>query len=129
MRASTLRTCFLSTLLAAAATAAERAEPIPAPTQALQDYDGKGVIQVEIPPSRTAPSASGDRVVDPGFTAWFTFRQAYVRPDRLLLELYIGSQTRPAQKTLIQGNAERTYSPGSGYAVERVFKNLETATE
>ena len=130
MSPRTLRTFFLTLCVAVGNLGMAAAEPLPAPTAPLKDYEGKGVLQIELPPDPNAkPAADGEKVIDPGFSAWFGFRQAYVRPDRVLLHLYLFNQRSPAQSTLVQGSTERSYSPGTGYIVERSFKNLETATE
>ena len=123
----TLRVLFLTTLLtlgnlAPQAAAPAAAEPIPAPTQALKDYEGIGIMQIDLPTS----VADGKKATDVGFTTWFPFRQGYVRPDQLLLVLEIGGSV---QSMLVSGDLERIYNPSTGYVIQRQYKNLETATE
>jgi hypothetical protein len=96
------------------------ADPVPAPPQELKDYEGKGIIQIDIPPT----PAAGDKAVNSGINFWFPFRQAYVRPDRLLMDIdVLGNR----QLTLIQGSIERSYTASTNYIIERSFKNVDPA--
>ncbi len=122
------------------------AEPIPAATGVLRDYSGTGVIQIEIPPTSAPEKASENRdtgapaadkasaapkeqkkgeaekVVNPGTFLVFDYRQAYVRPDCYLMEtLYLGAR----EITTGIGNTERTFSVGSPYVIDRIFKNID----
>ena len=123
----TMRVLFLTTLLALGnlasyAAAPAGAEPIPAPTEALKDYVGTGVIQVDVPTS----IADGKAAAEGSFTTWVPFRQGYVRPDRLLLVLSVSGIL---QGMVVSGDTERIYSPSTGYVLQRQYKNVETATE
>lgn len=124
MAGQPLRLLVLATLVLLGNVAAARAEPVPAPTEALKDFDGRGAIQVELPPS--APGTKTE--VEAGVMTWLSFRQAYVRPDRMLMELSMG-RGGPSQVTLAAGNTERTYPRGAGYVQERVYRNLEAVGE
>jgi hypothetical protein len=127
---STRRPLYLTAVLLAANLGAASADPVPAPTGVLKDYDGRGFIQIEVPPSqKTVKAEDGSKVVDPGLTTWFVFRQAFVRPNRHLLQLGFQNQSQVNQVTLVDGNTERTWSPGAPYALERSYKNLEPDAE
>lgn len=120
MPVPSLRYLVLTTLLAAANLSAARADRIPAPTEPLRDYDGKGIVQIDIP-----GKARDKDSVEPGQKLWFPFQQSWVRPNRFFLDIEIYGAR---QRTLVQGNIERTYSPRS-VIIERVYKNMETAAE
>jgi len=126
MKTSTVRTLVLTAALALANLAAASADPLPAATEPLKDFDGKGIIQVDLPGGAPIHTEKGEEGTDPGLRMWFPFRQAWVRPDRLLVDFeFYGTR----QVTLIQGSIERTYSPATKYIVQRTYKNLETTTE
>jgi hypothetical protein len=118
---------ILSTLLAGLAltAAAAWAEPIPAPTDALKDYHGLGVIQIDIPTSSVVKPQPGQKVLEAPFSTWFPFRQGYVRPDRMLMVMNVGGAI---QSMLATGDTEMVYSPAAGYVVKRTFKNLLPGT-
>jgi len=118
------RLCPLLLLIAALAAGAG-AEPIPAPTDALKDYHGLGVIQLDIPTTSVVKPQPGQKVVDTPFSTWFPFRQGYVRPDRMLMVMSLGGAL---QSMLASGDTEMVYSPTTGYVVKRTFKNLLPAT-
>jgi hypothetical protein len=110
----------VTTLLSLGNLAGARAEPVPAPSSPLRDYEVKGIVQIDIPSS----GKIGDRGFDPGVNLWFPIRQQFVWPDRQLIQLLAAGSV---QSTLVQGNVERSYSPGGSYIVQRIYKNLEAA--
>jgi hypothetical protein len=116
----------VTTALALGNLAPARAEKLPEPTAVLKDYDGRGVVQLSMPSRGTIVNKNGDKVFDPGFSTWFTFRQTFVNPGRI----YMGVNLLGAlQATLVQDNVERVYAPSTGYVIERTYKNLEKAEE
>jgi hypothetical protein len=130
----TLLSVCLAALILTGCCAAGRADVIPAPTVPLKDYDGRGVFQIDIPALTESAAeggpSEGGKVIQPGITTWFHFRQTYVRPDRVRMELGFGTQrNQVGQIMLAQGATERTYYPGNAYAIERSYKNLEQAQE
>ena len=120
-----LRTLVLTTLLSLGNLAALHAEPLPAPTVPLKDFDGRGVIQIELPPSH---ASTDPNQIETGLMTWIAFRQAYVRPDKMLLELSMG-RSGPSQISVATGNVERIYSRGANYKQERIYRNLETSPQ
>lgn len=125
MAARTFRTVLASLLLLSGLAAAVRAEPIPAPTEQLKDFQGRGVILLDLPAGPPPVDGPKDAII-PGISMWVEMRQAYVWPDRILTELnLLGNR----QVVLVQGNTELTYSPGTGLIIERLYKNLEHAPE
>lgn len=121
------RTLFIALLASAALSAGTGAAPLPAPTEALKDYRALGVIQIDLPGGRpSAVTVAGGTQSEPGLNLYIPMYQAYVRPDRLLVQLNLfGSQ----QAILAMGNTERTFTPASGYIVERTYRNLDPAAE
>ncbi|MFN3647956.1 MAG: hypothetical protein ACK47B_00135 [Armatimonadota bacterium] len=116
---------ILATSLVMANLAA--AEPLPAPEEPLKDYNAKGYVQVDLPPlSEPMPGPDGTKIVDTGVRLWFPFHQAYVRPDRMMLDLIVQSRR---QRMLVQGGTERVYTPQNGIVVETVYRNLDAARE
>lgn len=122
----TLRILVLTTLVAFGSGAAARAEKLPEPAALLKDYDGKGIVQIFMPPRGAVTAKDGKKVVDPGFSTWFPFRQSYVNPNRILMMVNL---LGALQSTLVQDNVERTYVPSAGYVIERTYKNLDRAEE
>lgn len=122
------RTLCLVALTAAAflATGAAHADKLPEATGVLKDYDGRGTIQITIPPRGEITLKDGQKAVDPGFSTWFAFRQMFVSPGRILMMHNLGNAL---QATLVQDNVERTYIPTAGYVIERSYKNLDKAEE
>jgi hypothetical protein len=116
----TLRPLVFAALLLAGNLAPARAEQIPAPTDALKDYHGLGFVQVEAPVA--ASSGDGKKTADVPFTTWFAFRQGYVRPDRMLMVMNVAGVV---QSMLVTADTERTYSPSTGYVIQRTWKNLD----
>ena len=103
------------------------ADPLPAPTEALKDYTGKAVIQFELPDPVPQGAKKSDGALNPGLGFWMEIRQSYVWPDRLLMDLSILGAMQ--ERTLVLGNIERTFSPATGYVIERTYKNLEFGDE
>ncbi|MGV3719425.1 MAG: hypothetical protein ACO1SX_00830 [Actinomycetota bacterium] len=123
------RTFPVVTLAVAAAlcgVSAVHAEKLPEPTGVLRDYDGRGTIQITIPPRGEISLENGQKAVDPGFSTWFAFRQMFVSPGRILMVHNLGNAL---QATLVQDNVERTYIPTAGSVIERNYKNLDKAEE
>ncbi len=119
-----LLSLVLAGALAVALAVTGRAEPLPAPTEELRDFQGRGVIFLSLPSAPPGPDQSPD-VITPGISLWVDVRQSYVRPDRILQDLNVlGSRT----VVLVQGNTELAYTPG-GYLIERVYKNVDHAAE
>jgi hypothetical protein len=111
----------LATALSLGNLAPARSEPVPAPKGELKDYHGTGFIQLEIPTAEAPPDAV-ERPIP--YTAWFAFRQGYVRPDRMLMVLNVGGAI---QHMLISGESESIYNPSAGYVVRRTYRNVDTS--
>lgn len=111
---------------AAILTRAALADPLPAPTEALKDYTGKAIIQLELPNPVPKESVS-DKTLNPGLGLWMEVKQSYVWPDRMLMDLSIQGATQ--ERTLVVGNIERTFSPVTGYVIETTYKNMEFGEE
>lgn len=122
----TPRPLFLTTLLLFGNLATAHAEKLPEPPTVLKDYDGKGIVQIAMPSRGEVVGQDGKKVIDPGFSTWFPFRQTYVNPNRLLMVMNL---LGALQATLVQDNVERTYIPSAGYVIEKSYKNLEKANE
>jgi hypothetical protein len=121
MPVNTLRTFVLTTMLVLGNLGSARAEPIPAPTAVLRDFHGLGVIVIDLPADARPAGSSSEKSVRLGLGTWIDIRQAYVQPDRILVELGLQS-TR--QTTVVMAGVERTYSPATQYIVQREFRNL-----
>jgi hypothetical protein len=94
---------------------------IPAPTEALKDFQGNSIIVLDLPPSENVSRTDdGETVFLPGIAFWVDVNQAYVWPDRVLIE-------RSGQVTLVQASTEIDYNAGVGYIVERTYKNMDRA--
>lgn len=122
----TLRLVTWTALVSLTTLAAAHAEKLPEPTGVLKDYDGKGIVQISIPSRGTVTTQDGKKVVDPGYSTWFPFRQTFVNPGRILMAVNL---LGALQATLVQDNIERTYVPSAGYVIERNYKNLDKAEE
>jgi len=113
---------YLVTLAALANLLPAAADVVPEPTEPLKDYRGRGVIQIDIPPA-TVAVGDGTKVVDQGVNLLGTIGQAYVWPDTTLVGLEVlGS--RQLFRTVGRLGVEQQWSSGSGYIIERTYKNL-----
>ncbi len=100
-----------------AGAVAALADPFPAAVEPLRDFDGAGFIQVDLP--STPDNANGVKLM-------IGYRQQFVRPDRTMIDVEVSGVR---QRTLVQGNVERTFSPGTGYLIERTYRNIEALPE
>jgi hypothetical protein len=117
------RSLYLAALLALGNILPAAADAIPEPTEALKDYNGRGVLQIDIPP---APVSVGDgtKIVDSGLTVIAEIGQAYVWPDRTRVASQVFG-VRQVFLTLANANTEQQWTPGTGFIVRRTYKNLE----
>lgn len=102
-------------LTCVAASTPALSDPLPAPSTPLRDYLGVGVLQVDVP----SGSANGSE----GLSLVMPMRQAYVAPDRILLEMVVLGQNQVALATR---DSERTWNTLSNYIVVRSFRNLDS---
>jgi hypothetical protein len=116
----TLPLFFVAAAVAVGAPSPAHSEPVPAPKEELKDYHALGVIQLEIPTSSPDPTAK-----PVPFTAWFPFRQGYVRPDRMLMVMNVAGAI---QLMLVSGDSESQFSPSAGYVVRRTYKNADPSS-
>lgn len=94
---------------------------LPAPTEPLKDFEGRSRMVLDLPPAQsTTKLENGEPAQIPGIALWLDLRQAFVWPDRVLIE-------RENQISLVQANTEIEYSPTVSYVVERSYKNLDRA--
>src|SRR5947208_3388822 len=108
------------------AAAGGRADTLPVPTEPLKDYEGQGLILLDLPAPAPVQTRDGEKIITPGVSTFVQFIQAYVWPDRLYLELAFGGAR---EINVVQANTERRYSPAVGYVVETTYKNLEQAPQ
>lgn len=112
----------LTAALAAGSLPGARAEPLPAPTGTLRDYVGRAILQIDLPAQSTdKKDGAGKTVVEPALNLVVPMNQAFVGPDRFLVENLLGGR----QVTLVLANTERTYVPGTGFLVECTYKNVD----
>lgn len=123
MRHRIVHTLILGLAALQIGAAPGRADALPQPERELRDYDGKGVIYIDLMPAD--PGAEG-KPAEPGLCTWIEMRQAFVAPDRLLVDLSLFA-TR--QITLTMGSTERTFNPVTPYVIEKTYKNVERVEE
>jgi hypothetical protein len=120
------RLIFAAALAAAAVVRPAAAQKLPAPTADLKDFIARGFISLSLPGGKETTDADGNKVIDPGLKMSLPVFQAYVRPDRMLVQIAVAGTV---QNILVQADTERTYSAAAGCIVERSYRNLEPAAE
>lgn len=110
----------LFAILCLIVTAAESADP-PAAREVVRDFAARGIVQIDLPPS---DSGDGTKVIDAGVNLMLPINQAFVWPDRTLLEVEIGNSLN---MYLSQSSTEYQFNPASGYLLETTYRNLNRA--
>lgn len=118
MRARIAPVLILSLLATAGNLKSASADPLPAPTEELRDFEGRGILQLDLPPATRADGKTGDS----GLSLVIPIRQAYVRPDRMLLILDLFNVR---QIFLAQAATERSFNPTTGYILEVNYRNFD----